>query len=410
MLSTVLDVFRLRQYFDVITRARQWAEGVRDDAGLLSQVRRGVLPLPFEGRTTGDRHPFPPLEAFRLPWAARRRVAVVATGGSGALASVVGAARALEEAGVRPAVLSLCSGSALFGFPIAAGIPAHDVATFLLGLEPRDYVDLDWGRLARLAPTRGRGFAGMLAGERIERSYHRLLGSMTLGELPIPAYAPVWNIEANRLDYIGPRTHPEMRVTRAVRMAISLPLFVAPVAMDGGSWCDGGIVDIFPVRPLLDIEEPCDVALAINGFYPPGFAGEDAAGWEERDASILYVASQVRTCQQVELARVNLDRLRSRMEVIMIEPVPYDTVKGVGFYRQFLSTRDWPEFMRQGRLAARQALMGMEQERGGHEPSPALRPAVASPKGRRVASRPRRDSSAARAGLRRPAPTAPAEG
>lgn len=410
MLSTVLDVFRLRQYFDVITRARQWSDGVRDDAGLLSEVRRGVLPLPFEGRAKEERHPFPAVEAFRLPWAAGRRVAVVATGGSGALASVVGAARALEEAGVRPAVLSLCSGSALFGFPIAAGIPADDAATFLLGLGPRDYVDPDWHRLARLAPTRGRGFAGMLTGERIERVYHRLLGSMTLSELPIPAYAPVWNIEANRLEYIGPRTHPDMRVTRAVRMAIALPLFVAPVVMDGGWWCDGGIVDIFPVRPLLDIEEPCDVALAINGFYPPGFAGEDASGWEERDASILYVASQVRTCQQVELARVNLDRLRTRMEVLMVEPVPYDTVKGVGFYRQFLNTRDWPEFMRQGRLAVRQALMGMELRPGGQEPSRALGPAVASPGRRRAASRPRRDSSAVRAASRRPGPPARAGG
>ena len=62
---------------------------------------------------------------------------MLATGGSGALASVVGAARALEEAGIRPAVISLCSGSALFGFPIAAGIPADEVAAFTLGLQSR---------------------------------------------------------------------------------------------------------------------------------------------------------------------------------------------------------------------------------------------------------------------------------
>jgi NTE family protein len=139
-------------------------------------------------------------------------------------------------------------------------------------------------------------------------------------------------------------------------MAVALPLFVAPVPLDGTSWCDGGIVDIFPVRPVLDIEAPCDVVLAVNGFYPPGFVGEDATGWAEHDASILYLASQVRTCQQAELARVNLTRLREHSDVVMIEPVPYEKVKGVGFYRQFLSTRDWPEFMRQGRAATRQAL------------------------------------------------------
>jgi NTE family protein len=280
----------------------------------------------------------------------------MATGGSGALASVVGAARALEEAGVRPAVITLCSGSALFGFPVAAGIPAAEVAEFVLGFKPEDYVDVDWRRLSTLVPTAGRGFAGVIRGERIEATYRRLLGDMTLGELEIPAYAPVWSVEENRLEYIGPRTHPDLSVARAVRMAIALPLFVEPVPLDGQHWCDGGLVDIFPVRPVIEMEEPCHAALAINGFYPPEFAGEDATGWQDRPASILAVASQVRTCQQSELARVNLRRLRAATDVLMIEPVPYEKVRGVGFYRQFLNPSEWPDFMRWGRAETRRAL------------------------------------------------------
>ena len=356
MLSPVLDIFRLRQYFDIITRARQWADGLREDAGLVTDLRRALLPLPTEAGAASTRWPFPEAEPLALPWAANHRLGVVATGGSGALASVVGVARALEEAGVTPAVYSLCSGSALFGFPLAAGVPAAEVARFTLALKPRDYVDVDWWQMATLLARRGRGFAGVLVGERIERSYRRLVGDMTLGQMPVPAYAPIWNVEENRVEYLGPGTHPDLPVARAVHMAVALPLFVAPVPLDDASWCDGGIVDIFPVRPLLDIEEPCDVAVAVNGFYPPGFAGEDATGWAEHDASILYVASQVRTCQQAELARVNLERLRRHTRVVMIEPVPYEKVKGIGFYRQFLSTRDWPEFMRQGRIAARRGL------------------------------------------------------
>ena len=84
--------------------------------------------------------------------------------------------------------------------------------------------------------------------------------------------------------------------------------------------------------------------------------GEDATGWQDRRGSILYVASQVRTCQQVELARANLARLEQAMEVLMIEPVPYEKVRGVGFYRQFLNTAEWAEFMRAGRDDARGAL------------------------------------------------------
>ena len=355
MLGAVLDVFRLRQYFDAITRTRELVQGLRQDAGLLTDAARAALRMPSGATPAQNRRPFPPAEPYATG-VEGQRIALAATGGSGAMASLVGAARALEEAGLRPSVLSLCSGSALFGFPLAAGLSADKVAAFSVGLLPEDYVDLDWSRLLRLALAAGRGFAGIICGDAIESTYRRLLGDMTLGDMPIPAYAPIWNVERNRIEFIGPRTYPELPVARAVHMAIALPLFIQPVELGGSHWCDGGIVDIFPVRPLLDIERPCEVTLAINGFYPPGFAGEDATGWEYRRASILYVASQVRTCQQVELARENLARLRAASKVMMIEPVSYETVRGVGFYRQFLSTRDWAEFMRGGRIEARRVL------------------------------------------------------
>jgi NTE family protein len=356
MLGTAVDVFRLRQYFDVITRARELTAGCREDAGLLGDARRALVRLPFEGRPPVEEHPFPPFAPLELHSLKKRRLAMLATGGSGALASVVGVARALEEAGARPSVISLCSGSAIFGFPIGAGLPAERVAAFTLGLRPEDYVDVDWPLLASVVPKRGVGFAGVIKGEQIERTYRKLLGDMRLGDLAIPTYAPIWNIETNRVDYIGPRTHPDLPVARAVHLAIALPLFIEPVEFDGGYWCDGGIVDIFPVHPVLDIEEPCQVALAINGFYPPRFTGEDAAGWQKRPGSILYAASQVRTCQQVELARANLARLERHLEVLMIEPVPYAKVRGAGFYRQFLNTREWGAFMRAGRVDARRSL------------------------------------------------------
>jgi len=359
MLGAALDVFRLRQYFNVITRAREIMDGVRDDAGLVNDARRALVTLPFERRRPPGLHPFPRAQPLRAAGLDGRRLGVVATGGSGALASVVGAARALEEAGVRPVVFSLCSGSALFGFPLAAGIPADEVAAFTQGLRPEDYVDVDWAMLASLLPRAAKGFAGIVRGERIEAAYRRLLGDMTLAEMAVPAYAPIWNIEDNRLEYIGPRTYPDMPVARAVHMAIALPLFIEPVPLGGGYWCDGGIVDIFPVRPVLDLEEPPEVVLAINGFYPRGFVGEDATGWQDRRASILSIASQVRTCQQQELARTNLARLEHATDVVMIEPVPYAKVRGAGFYRQFLSTADWATFMRAGRLETRRVLAAL---------------------------------------------------
>jgi NTE family protein len=363
VLDSVLDVFRLRQYFDAAARLREVADGTLHDLGFLADIRRALITPPGDRGPRSDVHPFPALAPFEAKWPRDHRVALLATGGSGALASVVGVARAAEECGLSFSMISSCSGSALFAFPLAAGIPADEVAEFTCGLRPSDYIDPDWPRLLTLLPTLGRGFAGIIRGERLEATYRRLLGDLTLGELPIPAYAPIWNIEENRVEYLGPATHPDLPVARAVRMAVSLPLFIEPVELGGHHWSDGGIVDIFPVRPVLDLEPPSDAVVAVNGFYPPEFAGEDATGWEHRVASILYVASQVRTSQQVELARDNLARLRRHCDTTLLHPVDYDEVRGVGFYRQFLDTSDWAEFMRQGRAHARRAMREPRRDR-----------------------------------------------
>ena len=104
--------------------------------------------------------------------------------------------------------------------------------------------------------------------------------------------------------------------------------------------------------------KPRATSRSLNCFYPPEFSGKDATGWQARAASILYLASQVRTCQQAELARQNLRRLREHAEVLLVHPVPYEKVQGLGFYRQFLDTSEWPTFIRAGRDVAHEALLG----------------------------------------------------
>jgi NTE family protein len=72
--------------------------------------------------------------------------------------------------------------------------------------------------------------------------------------------------------------------------------------------------------------------------------------------SIVSAASQVRTCQHVQLAREHLARLRREVITLLLEPVPYWKVAGSGFYQQFLDTREWPQFMRAGRMATLDSL------------------------------------------------------
>ncbi len=345
-LDVVLDIHRIRQYFDVIVQAREVAAAVRKDARFLDAVRRSVLPLPFD-------HQAAPAQVFKTlsgppPAPLRGRVGVVASGGSGALASLVGVAKALADSGTEVSVYSVCSGSALFGFPLGTGMSPDEVADLTASVRPGDYVDVGWSGLGRLVPTLGRGWNGIVRGDKLEAFYRAQFGDLTLAQLRIPTYAPIWSIEHNRLAFVGPATYPDMPVAHAIRLAVSMPLLIQPVMLDGQSWCDGGIVDIFPVRPVLDIE-PVDIAVGLNCYYPHEFQGEDLTGWDGRPFSIVSAASQVRTCQHIELAREHLARLRDETETLLVEPVPYWKVAGVGFYEQFLDTREWPEFMRAGR-------------------------------------------------------------
>ena len=230
-LDAALDVFRMRQYFDVIVRARDAAAAIRQDATFLDTVRRGLRPLPFDRRPAPG-HVFGPLRGA-VPPPLAGRVGVVATGGSGALASLVGVAKALQDSGTEVSVYSVCSGSALSGFPLGAGMPPGEVAELTASMQPGDYIDAGWREIAALIPALARGWCGILRGDKLEAFYRGHFGDLTLAQLRTPTYAPIWNVERNRLDFAGPRTHPDLPVARAIRMAVALPLFVQPAVLDG---------------------------------------------------------------------------------------------------------------------------------------------------------------------------------
>jgi NTE family protein len=356
MLSYLVDMGRVGQYLRTAERVRAVLDGPAEDLRFLGQVRRGFLPLPTDRADRPVEAPLPAFQPRDLPGLSGRRVAIIATGGSGALASVVGVARVLEEAGVTPVGYGVCSGSALFGIPLAAGMRADEVAAATCALRPQDYVDPDWRSLLAMPLALGRGWAGLVRGEALEATYRRLLGDITLGELPTPVWFPMWNIERNALRYVGSASHPDLPAARAVRMAVALPLAMQPVAFEDGWWLDGGIVDILPAEPFLS-GDVCDMAIVVNGFYAEGFEPDHEPRWRESILSILRVASQTRLMHHVQLTRRSIGALeRAIPDVIELTPVDYSRVHGAGLYGEFVDNRSWPGYMAEGHRVAAQAL------------------------------------------------------
>ena len=354
MLTSIIDPNVLRTVFAALSTARDVVGGMREDAAFVGRVRRALLRMPFEPEPAFPADVFPVVEPFRVPALEGNEIAIVASGGSGATASLVGVQRAFEEAGVAPAAISACSGAVLFASLWACGLEAAAVARFWLTLPQDGYLDPGWRNLLRAGAAAFRGWGGLLSGDALERSFRAVVGDRRLGETRIPFSAVVWNIDLNRVEYIGTRFTPDLPVAVAARVGISIPIFVEPVRIGSHLYGDGGVVDIFPVRPVLD-EQP-DLVVGLNCYLPEGFAGEDLSGWRDRTFAILRASEQLRWSGMLALAREQARLAGERL--LLLHPVPYAEVRGARFYETFLDRARWPSYMLAGRAAAREALLG----------------------------------------------------
>lgn len=362
MLADLLEPNNLRLFFSGTGVLADIAQELRGDFSVARTFARSLGPGRHDRGPSGP--VFPPLERMSLPELSGRRIAVLASGGSGATASLCGVRRAFEEAGIEPVALSACSGATLFGALWASGLSAEEMASFWLGLETREYVDPDYAALGRAFFTGFRGYCGVLRGDAIEATYRRRLGTLTLGDTTIPFSTVVWNIDRNRVEYFGTRTTPTLGIAHAARIAISIPVLVEPVRVGSDWYADGGIVDIFPSVPL-EAERPLDFVLGINSYLPENFVGEEIGNWHERTFSIFRASGQLRYALYLELARERARALGSKLTII--HPVSFSEVRGAKFYERFLDRRDWPRFMLQGRNEARRALADMARRARGVE-------------------------------------------
>ena len=282
-----------------------------------------------------------------------QRVAVITSGGSGGCIALVGAARAFEEAGIRPAVISCCSGSVIWGAMWAAGLSAREMADFSLSWRPEDYLDIQWSRLPRFLLSALRNFTGLAKGEAIQRLFDGQTWSRPAGKLSIPLSTIVYNMDLGEVDYFGTARTPEITVGQLVRIGIALPLFIESVEIRGHLYVDGGIIDLFPAEPVI-ADASIDHVFGINVMLPRRFQAEDVTGWQTHRIGVLRASRQLQQGYQLELARRSQRRLGDRLT--LIDPIDYGLLRGVSFYDLFIDRRRWPELIRQGYRATRRAL------------------------------------------------------
>src|ERR671935_918476 len=191
-----LDPFNMKVQLARLNDVGALGRRMVSDLDAVRTARRALLPLPVVDRhRKAQTKIFPPFRGRPIPSLRNKRIGLVLSGGSGACVAVCGVARALEEAGVEPEAISVCSGSALWGSMMAAGLSAQEMTELSLNWQPEDYLDIQWTSIPRFALSAMRGFSGLAKGEAIERLFDRQLWNMALGETSIPIYAPAYNID-----------------------------------------------------------------------------------------------------------------------------------------------------------------------------------------------------------------------
>jgi NTE family protein len=345
-LLDTLDPFNLKQQIARLDDVRSLGERFTANVDAARTARRALLPLPLIDRPDrAHTKIFPPFKARPIPSLRDKKVGLLLSGGSGACVAAVGVARALEEAGIEPQAISVCSGSALWGSMMAAGLTAQDMVDQSLNWQPEDYLDIQWMRIPRFALAAMRGFTGLAKGEAIEKLFDRQLWHMTLGETQVPIYSEVYNIDLNRLEMFGSKLTPDLTIAELVRTAIALPMLVESVRVEGHLYADGGVVDVFPAEPLLE-HEKLDLVVGVNTILPRGFEGEDISGWSDRSMGFVAASRQISYAGHLELARRSARRLGRKL--ILIDPVDYTEVHGWRFYDLFIDRRKWPRLIMQG--------------------------------------------------------------
>ncbi|HTW43022.1 MAG TPA: patatin-like phospholipase family protein [Solirubrobacteraceae bacterium] len=355
-----VDIYNLKRN---IERANELLDLGRASTGLsfLNHARQVLMPLPLVDRSRpAQTDIFPPVRMRPVAALQGKRIGVIASGGGGGCVAMVGVARAFEEAGVRPALYSACSGSAIWGAMWAAGMSAQEMVDFSLSWRAEDYLDIRWTGIPRFLLSGLKGFTGLMKGAALERLFNERLWNMRVGDTAFPMSSIGYNMDLGRVEYFSSEQTPELTLGELVRIAVALPLFIESVPVGGHLYVDGGVIELFPAQPILEDGE-LDHVFGVNFMLPAGFEAQDITGWAERPGGFLQASRQLQQGNHLEMARRARRELGERFT--LIDPIDPALLRGVSFYDLFIDRRRWPELIRQGHAAATRALDALRASR-----------------------------------------------
>jgi Predicted esterase of the alpha-beta hydrolase superfamily len=173
-----------------------------------------------------------------------QKVGLVLSGGGLRGIGHLGAIKALEEHGIRPAMISGASAGAIIGAFYAAG---YTVDELLRIVRKNDLFPATSFRLRT---------SGFIDTRFLSRLFQTHLPENTFESLKIPLHVAATNLISGKTEYLarGP-------LDEALLASSSIPLMFPSVPRDEAVYYDGGVLDNLPVQPLLG---RCDLLIGVH--------------------------------------------------------------------------------------------------------------------------------------------------
>lgn len=147
----------------------------------------------------------------------------------------LGVIKALEESGLKPAVLSGSSAGAIIACFYSAGYSCEDIMAFAEGTHFFSY--------SNIRPRAG----GWFGSSEFAKIYRDHFPENKLESLPIPVYVAATDVTSGRTEYFH-----EGDLSTALMATACIPMLFAPVVHNGKTYLDGGILNNLPIEPIKD--------------------------------------------------------------------------------------------------------------------------------------------------------------
>jgi NTE family protein len=171
------------------------------------------------------------------------RLGMVLSGGGSRGLAHIGVLKALREEGVEPDCLSATSAGAIVAALYAAGYSPDEMLAFFETKHPY--------RVSKLALRK----PGIFDTEKVVADFLEYFPEDSFEALGKKLFLTATDLVGARLEIFA-----SGRLVRVLLASSSAPLIFTPTEIDGRWYSDGGIIDNFPVDPLLGL---CDSILGV---------------------------------------------------------------------------------------------------------------------------------------------------